>query len=61
MNSVLDLESDGELIRQEVAKLSPMQRQVVEMHYHIAAFYRYATGHSESCGSPAPCGGCGLK
>lgn len=30
---VLDLESDGEVIRKEVAKLSPIQRQVVEMHY----------------------------
>lgn len=33
VQSVLDLESDGEVVRQEVAKLSPMQRQVVELHY----------------------------
>ena len=33
IESLLDMESDGEVVREEVAKLIPMQRQVIEMHY----------------------------
>lgn len=33
IENLLEMESDGEVVREEVAKLIPMQRQVIEMYY----------------------------